>query len=75
MADEVYPRIAAKIGRGPLGALKAGGNFSPAFIEYLKLLYAPSEAELVQHLEIADRFRKDLPSPAPGRSRYSWPAQ
>jgi len=47
--DAPYLKIAEHFDEGPLGAPKAGGAFSKAFIEYLKLLYKPGEAELVQH--------------------------
>lgn len=53
--EEVYRVIAENIDQGPLTAPRAGSDFSPAFIEYLKLLYSPQEAELVRHLRMGAR--------------------
>ena len=55
--EQTYYRIAEKIDSGPLGAPKAGDSYSGAFIDYLKLLYTPEEAELVQHLEMPMKFK------------------
>lgn len=56
--EQLYHRIAEKIDSGPLGAPKAGDSFSRAFIDYLKLLYNPEEANLVQHLEMPMKFKQ-----------------
>ncbi len=54
--DTLYLRIAEKIDEGPLTAPKAGGKFSQAFIKYLKLLYTPEEAHLIQHLRMGTKL-------------------
>jgi Pyruvate/2-oxoacid:ferredoxin oxidoreductase delta subunit len=50
MSEVAYRKIAENVDAGPLTAPKANGDFSPAFIRFLKLLYTPGEAELVQYL-------------------------
>jgi len=57
MDDALYVRIAEIIDRNPLGAPKSDHGFSPAFLAYLKLLYRPEEAEVVQHLKMPSDFR------------------
>jgi len=52
MSELTYCKIAENVDAGPLTAPKADGDFSKAFIEFLKLLYTPEEAELVQHLKM-----------------------
>ena len=47
-----YTRIAEHFDEGTIGAPKVNGEFSKAFVDYLKLLYRPEEAELVQHLRM-----------------------
>lgn len=53
--ENVYLKIWENIDQAPQTAPKAGREFSKAFIEYLKLLYKPEEAELVQHLKMGAR--------------------
>jgi len=53
-----YLEIAENIDRGVLGAPRAGDGFSPAFLEYLRLLYTPEEAEIVRHLKMPRRFQQ-----------------
>ena len=50
MSDEAYIKIAELIDMNPQGAPKTGGEFSPSFIEHLKLLFTEEEARLIQHL-------------------------
>lgn len=68
--DTPYLKIAEHFDEGTLGAPKVGGSFSKAFIDYLKLLYTPEEAELVQHLRMMREFTSaaDVASAA-GRPR------
>lgn len=54
--DAPYVKIAEHFDEGTLGAPKVGVDFSRAFIDYLKLLYKPEEAEVVQHLRMMKRF-------------------
>ncbi len=55
--DTAYIKIMEAIDQGPLTAPKGpDGKFSNAFIDYLKLLYEPEEAELVKHLKMANKF-------------------
>jgi ferredoxin len=71
MDDSPYIRIAKKIEQNPMTAPKAeDGDFHEAFISYLRLLYSPEEAEVIQHLkppvellstqDVADASGKDL---------------
>jgi Pyruvate/2-oxoacid:ferredoxin oxidoreductase delta subunit len=55
MSELAYLKIAENVDAGPLTAPKADGGFSKAFIKFLKLLYTPEEAELVQHLKMGAR--------------------
>jgi ferredoxin len=57
MSDQAYVGIARAVDAGIQGAPKAGGELSPAFIAYLKLVYTPAEAELVQHLTMPAKFK------------------
>jgi hypothetical protein len=50
MSDRAYLRIAENVDKGFQTAPKANGELSKAFIAYLKLVYTPEQAELVQHL-------------------------
>lgn len=57
MSDEtVYLRIAEKLDRHAAGAPRSGEGFSRAFIEYLRLIYPPEAANLVQHLRVMSEF-------------------
>ena len=58
MDDALYLRIAENIDQNPLGAPKSAGGFSQAFLAYLKLLYSPEEAQVVQHLKMPSDFMK-----------------
>jgi len=53
---DLYLEIAENIDRGAMGAPRTGDGFSPAFIEYLQLLYTPEEAEIVRHLKMPRQF-------------------
>jgi ferredoxin len=57
VADRVYLRMAENVDRGFQTAPKADGELSKAFIAYLKLVYTPEQAELVQHLQMPIDFR------------------
>lgn len=53
MSDDTYNTIISKMQEYPNGIpLDKDGNPSKAFIEYIKLLFTPEEAEIAQHLEI-----------------------
>ena len=52
MSNQIYVQIAENIDKGILTAPKADGALSKAFIEFLKIVYSPEEAELVQHLHM-----------------------
>jgi Pyruvate/2-oxoacid:ferredoxin oxidoreductase delta subunit len=56
MNDSVYLKIARNFDDGVMRAPRIVGAFSPAFIEYLKLMYKPAEAEFVQHLKTPNKF-------------------
>jgi electron transport complex protein RnfB len=57
MKTDTYYRIADKIDSGPLRAPRAGSSYSEAFIAFLRLIYDPEEAELVQYLEMPMKFK------------------
>ncbi len=54
--DDYYVQIARKLDEHAAGAPKDGRAFSPAFMDYLKLLYTPEQAELVRHLNVTSEF-------------------
>jgi ferredoxin len=56
MSDQAHVRIAENIEKGILGAPKAEGELSKAFIAYLKTIYTPEEAELVQFINMPPTF-------------------
>lgn len=57
MIDRVYQRIAESFDRDVMRAPKEGEKISPAFIEFLKLVYSEEEAELVQYLDPLPFFK------------------
>ncbi|MCP4751315.1 MAG: 4Fe-4S dicluster domain-containing protein [Proteobacteria bacterium] len=59
MSDQPYIRIAENFDRGIQTAPKAEGELSKAFIEFLKIVYNPEEAELVQHLPALGSKKKE----------------
>ena len=52
MLDNPYEVIIEKMKEYPSGVPMRNGEVSPAFVEYIKLLFTPEEAEIAQHLEI-----------------------
>jgi ferredoxin len=50
MQESPYRKLAEKLDTNIMGAPKREGDFSPAFMEYLELLYTPEEAELAAFL-------------------------
>jgi hypothetical protein len=68
MSDQVYVQIAENVDKGFQTAPKTDvGELSQAFIAYLKLLYTPEEAEIVQHLFMFPVYKTCLlyTSPSP----------
>jgi ferredoxin len=57
MSDQAHVRIAENVDKGFQTAPKVETELSRAFIAYLKLVYTPEEAELVQHLEMPGNSR------------------
>ncbi len=57
MSDSAYLKIWETIDQSPMTAPKAGDSISQAFVDFLKLLYSPQEAELVQHLKMGVKFK------------------
>ncbi len=57
MSDSAYLRIWDAIDQGPQTAPKAGDEASQTFVDFLKLLYGPEEAELVQHLKMGMKLK------------------
>ena len=52
MSNQVYVQIAENIDKGIQTAPKSDGELSKAFIAFLKIVYTPEEAELVQYLSM-----------------------
>ena len=52
MSDQYYIQIAENIDKGFMTAPKADGELSRGFIAYLKIVFKPEEAEVVQHLSM-----------------------
>jgi len=52
MSNQDYLRIAENIDNGIQTAPKTDGELSKAFIDFLKIVYTPEEAALVQHLSV-----------------------
>jgi Pyruvate/2-oxoacid:ferredoxin oxidoreductase delta subunit len=52
MSNARYVRIAENIDQGPLTAPKTGDDFSPAFIDYLKLIFNAEQADVIQHMQM-----------------------
>ncbi|MEW5980172.1 MAG: 4Fe-4S dicluster domain-containing protein [Acidobacteriota bacterium] len=53
MHEKIYRRLAEKFDMFVTGAPKRGGDFSPAFLNYLGILFTPDEAELAAFLSVA----------------------
>jgi NAD-dependent dihydropyrimidine dehydrogenase PreA subunit len=58
MKDSPYICIAERIDENPIMAPKSkdGGGFHPSFIKFLKLVYSPEEANLLQHFPRPNKF-------------------
>jgi ferredoxin len=56
MTEESYRRIAEAVDAGALTAPRSGGDISGAFLDYLKLLYTPEQARVVQYLKMGTKF-------------------
>ena len=52
MQESVYRKLAEKLDMNITGVPKRAGDFSPAFLKYLELLYTPEEAELASFLSV-----------------------
>ena len=59
MDDSAYKRIAQTLAKGLQGAPIKDGAVSPAFLEFLTLIYTPEEAEVVQYLDHLPGFMTD----------------
>ena len=57
MHEQAYIQIAENVDKNFQTAPKAGDDLSQAFIAYLKIVYTPEEAELVQHLFMPPVFK------------------
>jgi len=52
MSEAAYRKIAENVDAGAMTAPRVGGEFSPAFMRFLELLYTPEEAKIVRHLRL-----------------------
>ncbi len=52
MAESIYKKLAERIDMNITGVPKKGGDYSPAFLEYLELLFTPEEAEVASFLSV-----------------------
>lgn len=57
MNEQVYIQIAENVDKNFQTAPKAGDELSKAFIAYLKIVYTPEEAEVVQYLFMFPEFK------------------
>ena len=57
MHEQAYVQIAKNVDKNFQTAPKADEDLSQAFIAYLKIVYTPEEAELVQHLFMPPVFK------------------
>ena len=71
MSTADYQAIAEKIAASPQGAPMRDGEISPAFIDFLKVVYTPEQAKYVRLLEMDRQF---LPQVA-DLSNYKTPSQ
>jgi len=53
MQETIYKKLAEKFDMFVTGAPKKGGDFSPAFLKYLGMLFTPEEAQLAAFLSVA----------------------
>jgi len=56
MSESIYKKLAERLDMNITGIPKKDGDFSPTFIEHLKLLFSPEEAELCSYLSVGSRF-------------------
>ena len=55
MQESVYRKVAERLDMNITGVPKKAGDFSPAFLEYLELLYTPEEAKVASFLSVEPR--------------------
>ena len=55
MGESIYARLAEKLDMNVTGVPKRDGDFSPAFMKYLEILYSPEEAEIASCLSVDPR--------------------
>lgn len=56
MEESIYKKLAERIDMNVTGVPKRDGEFSPAFLEYLRLLFTPEEAGVASFLSV-DPYR------------------
>jgi ferredoxin len=56
MSEDAYTKLAERLDMNVTGVPKKDGDFSPTFIEQLKLMYSPEEAELCSYLSVGSHF-------------------
>lgn len=52
MQQSPYRKLAKKLNMNMMGVPKRDGDFSPAFLEYLELLFLPEEAEIASYVAV-----------------------
>ena len=57
MAESVYVKLAERLDMNIRGVPKKDGAFSPAFMEYLKIIFKPEEAEVASFLSVEPNLR------------------
>ena len=57
MKQSPYKKLAEQIDTNLNGAPKKDGDFSPAFLKYLELLFTPEEAAVALHLSVDPRMK------------------
>ena len=56
MREDAYEKLAGRLRMNVTGIPMKDKDFSPAFLEYLGLLFSPEEAEVSSHLSVAPHF-------------------
>lgn len=57
MVESVYVKLAERLDMNITGVPKKDGDFSPAFMEYLKIIFTPDDAEVASFLSVEPNLR------------------
>ena len=57
MAESIYVKLAERLDMNIRGVPKKDGEFSPAFMEYLEIVFTPEDAEVASFLSVEPNLR------------------